>query len=160
RLNNSAAGIALTRYPHFVGTIHSFVNEYLAIPWLRSKGINVRCIDTQIALGKRWAMLDGKTRWALQQNRLTPAALIYTQPDYRGGSKGKFGPHTPTYQALLNAGRASSEQGYFCFDEMFVWANELLDKRSQTARDLRERFPLVFIDEAQDNSEEQSTLLY
>jgi DNA helicase-2/ATP-dependent DNA helicase PcrA len=160
KLSNSAAAIALTRYPHFVGTIHSFVNEYLAIPWLRSKGIEVRCIDTQIALGKRWALLKGKTRWALQQKRLTPAALIYTQPDYAGGNKGKFRPHTPTYKAMVDAARASSEQGNFCFDEMFVWANELLDKRSETARDLRQRFPLVFIDEAQDNSEEQSALLY
>lgn len=160
KLSNSAAGIALTRYPHFVGTIHSFVNEYLAIPWLRSNGIEVRCIDTQITLAKRWAMLKGRTRWALQQNRLTPAALIYTQPDYTGGNKGKFGPHTPTYRALVDAARASSEQGYFCFDEMFVWANELLDQRFETAHDLRQRFPLVFIDEAQDNSEEQSALLH
>ena len=31
RLNSCAAGVALLRYPHFVGTIHSFVNEFLAI---------------------------------------------------------------------------------------------------------------------------------
>ena len=160
KLNNSAAGIALTRYPHFVGTIHSFVNEYLAVPWLRSKGIDVRCIDTQIALAKRWAMLKRGTRWALQQKGLTAAASIYARPDYTGGNKGRFGPHTSTYQELVSAARASSEQGYFCYDEMFVWANDLLDKRPETAKDLRQRFPLIFIDEAQDNSEEQSTLLY
>ncbi len=160
KLGNSAAGIALTRYPHFVGTIHSFVNEYLALPWLRSKGIEVRCIDTQIALMKRWGMLPAKTRWALQQSRLTQAALIYTQPNYTGGNKGKLRPHTPTYQALIEASRTGSEQGYFCFDEMFVWANELLDKRPETATDLRQRFLLVFIDEAQDNSEDQSALLH
>jgi DNA helicase-2/ATP-dependent DNA helicase PcrA len=160
KLSNSAAGIALARYPHFVGTIHSFVNEYLALPWLRSKGIEVRCIDTQIALMKRWSMIPRNTRWALQQNRLTETCLIYTQPDYSGGNTGKFGPQTPTYQVLLEARRALSEQGYFCFDEMFVWANELLDKSPETAMDLRRRFPLVFIDEAQDNSEEQSALLH
>lgn len=160
KLSNSAAGIALARYPHFVGTIHSFVNEYLALPWLRSKGIEVRCVDTPIALMRRWGMVPGKTRWALQQNRLTETCLIYTQPDYSGGKTGKFGPQTPTYQALVEARRAGSEQGYFCFDEMFVWANELLDKRPETAMDLRRRFRLVFVDEAQDNSEEQSALLY
>jgi hypothetical protein len=164
RLSSSAAGVALMRYPHFVGTIHSFVNEYLAMPWLRSKQIEVRCIDTKIALGKRWAMLDRTTRWSLGHRNLTPEAamytLMYTKPDYTGGEKGNLGQHTATYQALVNAARASSEQGYFCFDEMFVWANELLDKRPETARDLRQRFPLVFIDEAQDNSEEQSALLH
>ncbi|MGC0875872.1 ATP-dependent helicase, partial [Pantoea agglomerans] len=78
-------GIALSRSPHFVGTIQSFVHEFLALPWLRSKGIAVRCIDTQIALMKRWKMLPSNMRWALQQNRLTDACLIYTQPDYSGG---------------------------------------------------------------------------
>ncbi|MFG1225257.1 UvrD-helicase domain-containing protein [Xanthobacter wiegelii] len=160
KLSNTAAGIALTRYPHFVGTIHSFVNEYLALPWLRSKGVEVRCIDTKIALAKRWALLPPKTRWALQQAQLTESCLIYSQPDYGGGKTGNFRPHTPTYQAIVEARRASSEQGYFCFDEMFIWANQLLDQHPQTISTLRRRFPLVFIDEAQDNGEEQSALLY
>lgn len=160
KLGNSAAGISLTRYPHFVGTIHAFVNEYLALPWLRSKGLEVRCIDTQIALAKRVGLLPRNTRWAIQQARLTEACLIYTRPDYTGGSTGRFGPRTPTYNAIVEARRTGSEQGYFCFDEMFIWANELLDKRPEAAADLRRRFPLVFVDEAQDNSEEQSALLH
>lgn len=160
RLSNSAAGIALTRYPHFVGTIHSFVNEYLALPWLRSKGLEVCCVDTTIALEKRWRLLPRKTQYALEKAHLTPAALIYTNPDYSGGSTGKFRPHTSTYETIVQVRREASEQGYFCFDEMFVWAKELLDKRPETIAALRQRFPLVFIDEAQDNSEVQSELLY
>ncbi|KPF71308.1 MAG: UvrD-helicase domain-containing protein [Blastomonas fulva] len=160
KLGNSAAGISLTRYPHFVGTIHAFVNEYLALPWLRSKGLEVQCIDTQIALAMRWRLLPRKTRWAVQKARLSEGCLIYTRPDYTGGSTGKFGPKTPTYEALLEARRTGSEQGYFCFDEMFVWANELLDERPEAAVDLRRRFPLLFVDEAQDNSEAQSALLH
>ena len=160
KLSKSAAGIALTRYPHFVGTIHSFVNEYLALPWLRSKGIEVRCIDTQIALLKRWAMLRKWLSDMLQKRKTKFDALIYTQPNYAGALWGKFGQDTAPYKALVKVARTSSERGYFCFDEMFVWANELLDKRPETARDLRQRFPLVFIDEAQDNSEEQSALLH
>lgn len=160
KLSNTAAGIALMRYPHFVGTIHSFVNEYLALPWLRSNGVEVRCIDTQIALAKRWALLPGNTRWALQQANLTESCLIYSQPDYGGGKTGNFGPHTPTYQAIVAARRTSSEQGYFCFDEMFIWANQLLDQHPETITTLRRRFPLGFIDEAQDNSEAQSALLH
>lgn len=160
KLSNTAAGIALMRYPHFVGTIHSFVNEYLALPWLRSKGVEVRCVDTQIALAKRWALLPRNTRWALQQANLTESCLIYTQPDYGGGATGRFGAQTQTYQAIVTARRTSSEQGYFCFDEMFIWARELLDSCPEATRTLRRRYPLVFIDEAQDNSEAQSALLH
>lgn len=160
KLGSTAAGIALTHYPHFVGTIHSFVNEYLALPWLRSKGVAVRCVDTQIALGKRWALLPPNSRWALQKANLTESCLIYSQPDYGGGIIDRFGSHTATYQAIVTARRTSSEQGYFCFDEMFIWANELLNQHPETVLALRRRFPLVFIDEAQDNSEAQSALLY
>lgn len=160
KLSHSAAGIALTRYPHFVGTIHSFVNEYLALPWLRSKGIEVRCVDTQIALAKRWGLLPQNRRWALRQANLSETCLIYENIDYGGGKTGNFGTHTPTYQAIIEARRTSSEQGYFCFDEMFLWANELLDRHPETIPTLRRRFPLVFIDEAQDNSEAQSALLH
>lgn len=160
KLSNTAAGVALTRYPHFIGTIHSFVNEFLALPWLRSKGVEVRSIDTPLALARRWALLPKNTRWALQTARLQETCLIYSDPDYGGGSTGRYGAHTPTYQAILEVRRASSEQGYFCFDEMFIWANELLDKRPDTAEILRRRFPIVFIDEAQDNSEAQSLILH
>lgn len=47
RLGNTAAGQHLLAYPHFVGTIHGFVNEFLAMPWLRSLGLPVRVIDNQ-----------------------------------------------------------------------------------------------------------------
>lgn len=160
KLSISASGLSLMRYPHFIGTIHSFVNEFLALPWLRSKGINVRRVDTGIALKKRWALLPYKYRWALEQSGQTESCLIYNRADYGSGPIGKFGPHTPTYQAIVSARSASSEQGYFCFDEMFVWANELLDQRPEIAETLRGRFPLVFIDEAQDNSEAQSAILH
>jgi superfamily I DNA/RNA helicase len=37
RLGNSSEGRRLLSYPHFIGTIHSFVNEFLAIPCLERK---------------------------------------------------------------------------------------------------------------------------
>jgi hypothetical protein len=43
---------------------------------------------------------------------------------------------------------------------MFVWARELLDTKPSIANALRSRFPLVFIDEVQDNSELQSAMLH
>jgi hypothetical protein len=42
---------------------------------------------------------------------------------------------------------------------MFMWANALLDKAPEVAMALRHRFPMLFIDEAQDNSEEQGAIL-
>lgn len=159
RLSASPAAGALLRYPHFVGTIHSFVNEFLAVPWLRSKGNPISVIDTQIALKHRMGLLAWNWKSAMEARHLTEFALMYDAADY-SGNKGNLSPTTPLSQAMVAASRASSEAGYFCYDEMFVWANELLDARPEVAPALRERFPFVFVDEAQDNSELQSSLLH
>lgn len=159
RLSASAAAGALMRYPHFVGTIHSFVNEFLAAPWLRSNGYPIRVIDTQIALSQRRAKLAFNWRSAMEKRHLTDFALSYDKADFTG-DKGDLGVHTDFYQAMVAVSRQSSEEGYFCFDEMFVWANQLLDRYPNIAADLRLRFPIVFIDEAQDNSEVQAAILH
>jgi ATP-dependent DNA helicase UvrD/PcrA len=160
RLSASPVSVALLRYPHFVGTIHSFVNEFLALPWLRSKGNPVSVIDTQIALRHRMALLSWNWKSAMERRFLTEHALAYDAPNYTGGVKGALTTSSPLYQAMVAASKASSEVGYFCYDEMFVWANELLDVRPEVATALRERFPVVFVDEAQDNSELQAALLH
>jgi len=160
RLCASPVGGALLRYPHFVGTIHSFVNEFLAVPWLRSKGNPIKAIDTQIALKHRMGLLARKWRLAMVNRNLSEFALMYQKADYTANNKGNLAPTTPFAQAMVAATKASSDAGYFCYDEMFVWANELLETRPEVAAALRERFPFVFVDEAQDNSEFQSALLH
>jgi DNA helicase II / ATP-dependent DNA helicase PcrA len=43
---------------------------------------------------------------------------------------------------------------------MFVWANDLVEKEPSVLATIRDRFPILFIDEAQDNNELQSSFLY
>jgi hypothetical protein len=160
RLSSTSAGHLLLRYPHFVGTIHSFVNEFLAIPWLRSKGWPIKSIDTEIALRDRWRRLPRGTRIYLERQHGSPAALGYTRNDFSGGGKDDFSSGTATHRNMLKACRESTAEGYFCFDEMFVWASELLDHRPEVIKTVRARFPIVFLDEVQDNSELQSAFLH
>ncbi len=162
RLSSCAAGPALLRYPHFVGTIHSFVNEFLALPWLRSKGVSVKAIDTERALDRRWQGLDWKARTYLtkknngEPNKFT---LLYDHVDGTGPATRKIGSDTDTYKAMVAQAKRSVGEGYFCYDEMFVWAHELIEHHPAIVNQIRQRFPLLFIDEAQDNDELQSTLL-
>lgn len=162
RLGNTAEGQHLLSYPHFIGTIHSFVNEFMAIPWLRSKKCPIVMINDEIALTRRWWKLSPRTRSALEKNnhdrrllRFKDAAFGLKVP----WGRGILGVHTETYQSLSNACRESVREGYSCYDEMFIWAHELIDKVPEVMGILRERFPILFIDEVQDNSELQSKLL-
>lgn len=163
-LGNTAAGRRLLSYPHYIGTIHGFVNEYLAVPWLRSRGYSIKMIDTEVCRRRRWNSLPFNTRSALEQNHFDPSVLTVKTPDFgigqvRWGKGGQLGTDTPTYGNIQKACRQSAVDGYFCYDEMFMWAGELIDTTPVIIDVLRDRFPILLIDEAQDNSKEQSAIL-
>ena len=164
RLGNTAAARSLLAYPHFIGTIHSFVNEFLALPWLRSLDCPIEMIDDDVCLGRRWQKLPFQTRRALETNRYSKQVLRIQDTNFgvgpiRWGKGGTLGWDTSTYRQIRLVCEASLREGYFCHDEMFVWAHHMLDKMPNVASSLRTRFPYLFIDEVQDNSERQTELL-
>lgn len=164
RLGSTSVGQSLLSYPHFVGTIHSFVNTFLALPWLRSLGYSVKMVNTEISQTRRWKALSRAIRARLEENHygasllsVVSASLELNPIKWAGGL---LKPTGSMYQAIQKVCRQSVEDGYFCYGEMFVWARDLLAKRPSVASVLQGRFPLLFIDEAQDNSEDQSRLLH
>jgi len=163
-LGNTATGRRLLGYPHYIGTIHGFVNEFLAMPWLRSLGYPIKMIDTEVCHRRRWNSLPHNIRIGLEQNHYGPSVLSVKTSDFGVGQvrwgKGKqLGTNTPTYSNIQNACRDSADDGYFCYDEMFMWAGELMGTVFGVVDVLRNRFPILLIDEAQDNSKEQSAIL-
>lgn len=160
RLGNTAAGRRLLSYPHYIGTIHGFVNDFLAIPWLRSQGYAIKMIDTDVCQNRRWWQLPPNTRFFLEKRQIKRSVLSAKSSDFGLGSIRGLGPDTPTYKSMRDVCRQSAQDGYFCWDEMFVWADVFIDQSPKIVNVLRDRFPLLFIDEAQDNSEAQSAILY
>ncbi|MBD0702434.1 ATP-dependent helicase [Pseudomonas sp. PSB1] len=156
RLSTNSTSYSLLQHPHFIGTIHSFVNEFLALPWLRSNGKNVKIIDTELAeKDRRWRLPYGTRTYLENQYEYTP--LIYTKPDFSGN---RHPPHTATAKSIQKACRESTAAGFYCFDEMFVWAYELINKHPEVITTIRQRFPLVLVDEVQDNSRLQSEFIH
>jgi hypothetical protein len=166
RLGNTAVGQRLLSYPHFIGTIHGFVNEFLAIPWLQSLGCSIKMINTEICQKRRWGALPRATRNALETNGYGPSLLSVKSSDFAvgpilwGKKRTALGMSTPTYNTVKDVCQRSTMEGYFCYDEMFVWATALIGKLPSLVHVIRDRFPLLFIDEAQDNGEEQSLILH
>ena len=165
RLGNTAAGRSLLAYPHFIGTIHSFVNEFLALPWLRSLGYPIEMIDDEVCLGRRWGKLPFGTRRALVTNKHSKKVMKIQDTTFgvgaiRWGKGGTLGWNTSTYSQIRSVCEASVREGYFCHDEMFVWAHDMLDKMPNAASSIRTRFANLFVDEVQDNSRRQTELLH
>jgi hypothetical protein len=161
-LSGHPSGFALRSYPHFIGTIQEFINTYLALPSLRSKGITVAQIDddhctsrlermaspgTKIYLANKHASLsDLRYRWENDNLVLrTPAFLAPSQ--------------SPSYANLLAIKSRLQAEGAFFYSEMYAYAQETLFHNLHLANSLRHRFPVVLIDEMQDVQRFQDDLI-
>ncbi len=76
-----------------------------------------------------------------------------------GGKPFPAKPSTQSFQHVKCAIETAAQAGYFCYDEMFVWANALLEDQKHLPVWLAHRFPLVILDEMQDTSERQASFL-
>lgn len=166
RLGNTVIGQRLLSYPHFIDTIHGFVNRFLAIPWLLSAGYQVSAIDNEITTGVRRRHLGERNYHRLSayldNKHKSFDGLRITSSDFtRPLSGGSFpgGPHTEMYQLAEATLRHAAEQGYFCFDEIFVLGEALLTLELSLPAFLSHRFPFVLVDEMQDTSEQQNAFL-
>jgi DNA helicase II / ATP-dependent DNA helicase PcrA len=165
RLGAHTTGRTILTYPHYVGTIHGFINTFVALPYLRSIGTPVTAIDDDLCRHRRWIKLTHHQRSGLERNGRTEKHMRiqdaqFSLGEIRWGKKGTLGRDTPTYQALVGACRSTTEEGYHCHDDMFIWAEQAIEQLPQLVSAVRHRFPYLFLDEVQDNSERQSSLLY
>lgn len=172
-LGRTAAGAALLSYPHYVGTIHGFVNEFLAIPWLRSLGYPITAIDDALCEQHRRHLLERK-QYSTLKNAVTGKEQhpsinfvgnwFVSSPDFlvlkENGDQVFVNSGAPSAQQIVRLVRQCTEDGFYRYDELFMWAEDLLDKQPEATATIRERFPLLFVDEVQDNSEPQSRLLH
>lgn len=165
KLGGTEVGQALLSYPHYIGTIHGFVNEFLALPWLRSKRLPIKTVDTNYAHKWRWNALPDWLIKNAEDAYVSKSSLTVVTPDYSIGdvkwSKGLLSKDTKSYKLMTNACKRSIEdEGIHTFDEMFMWAEDFIDANNLVTTYIRERFPMLFLDEVQDNSELQSSMLH
>lgn len=156
RLGNSEIGKKLLTYPHFIGTVHSFFDTYVSLPWLRSKGIQLNIIDTDIVRAARWSMLPYNTKKYLERQYKDEKICSYK------GAVGKidWGKNGDTKNILLEAIEKSQKKGNFTFEEMLLYAKQALEESDTISKSIQQRFPMVFIDEAQDTDSFQWELLH
>lgn len=160
RLLQSAEGSRLLAYPHFIGTIQTFVDRFLALPRLRSIGVPVEIIDNEtfarraLSAARRvptlWGWLDR------QPNAANPAiaGLCYRGATLELASADGDLPSatSKSYQELVTLKQRLASAGVHRFDDMFAYAEVLLAATPTLKDRLSHRFPLVLVDEMQDTS--------
>ena len=166
RLGHTPVGHRLLHYPHFIDTIHTFANRFLALPYLRSNGYPSPLVDDYTAMAFRWNVLEGQEFWKfemwLNKRHSSIGDIVLHDSDFSVALTERDFPtaaHTVTYQRAKRILKESAAAGHFHYDEMFVWAECLLQQFPEIAASLSHRFPLVLIDEMQDTSQRQATIL-
>lgn len=166
RLGNTDVGQRLLGYPHFIDTIHGFVNRFLATPWLLSAGYRVTAIDNDLTTKVRRRHLtlgDYRTLNAYLEKKfisfdsLRLGCTNFATPLVNTAFPS--GTHTKMYQLAASALRHAAEQGYFCYDEIFLLGEALLAQQPDIPAILQRRFPFILVDEMQDTSEQQNGFL-
>lgn len=168
RLAETAEGAQLLGYPHFIGTIHSFVNQFFAMPMLRSLEQKVDVIDDLVFAEKALSRLNlgqfsGLRYYLGNQNNGEGIAttLFYRTADLDVNvESGKLpASHTASYKALITLKTQLTSLGIFRHRDMFAYADLALRNCPHLVDVVHRRFPMVFIDEMQDTSWDQESFL-
>ena len=166
RLGSTDVGQRLLSYPHFIDTIHGFVNRFLAVPWLLSAGYRVAAIDNDLTTRVRRRHLNPGDYFTLTGflekkfvsfDSLRLGSANFAKP--LENTSFPSGVHTKMYQLAASALQHAAEQGYFCYDEIFLLGEALLAQQPSLPSMLQNRFPFVLVDEMQDTSEQQNAFL-
>jgi len=167
RLRSVPGGERLLGYPHYIGTIQSFTNKYLALPWLRQKGIDVKEIDDEAFVERFFQRVAGdfavKPWVAINAWKRGDAirAIRYEGPDLRLATTSDTAlPVSGKCIDRLTAIKGEfAAHGWLRYDDMFAYAEQVLRDVPALAPAIAYRFPWVFIDEMQDTSNLQLNIL-
>ncbi|RVE91041.1 hypothetical protein CN235_19985 [Sinorhizobium meliloti] len=147
------SGQVLRSYPHFVGTIQEFVNTFLALPALRSRGMQITQIDDEHCTARLERMAGYKTKLYLKNKNASLSDLRYK---WQNNAATLVTPAFPaksnsdSYKDLLAIKGRLQKEGAFFFSEMYAYAEEVIAHSPHLVEAVRHRFPIVLIDEMQD----------
>lgn len=166
-------------YPHFTGTVTALINQYLALPYLKGLGWSVRQIDDDVFAAEAlrryqgWRVLDNLAKDQKRKLKRRLEEWISTldlDPDFTDTSaepgaltvrrrKGQWGAHTDCGKALESLKASMVKSGFYRYADMTALAWRALRESPTIAERLRDRFPLIILDEAQDTHGDQLRIL-
>lgn len=163
RLQDHPHGAKLLRYPHFIGTIHSFVNMFLGIPYCHSNNLPVTKIDDDSCFNYIFKYSSYKTKAYIKRSyqasfydlkyQFINNELILSVPGFSNIS------NSASYLDLVAIKERLINLGYHFYSEMFEYGKAYLHSNSLIKRILNKRFPIVIIDEMQDTNKQQDEVL-
>ncbi|OUY07428.1 UvrD-helicase domain-containing protein [Acinetobacter populi] len=161
----------LFRYPNFVGTIQSFINEFLAIPFylfkLKKKPLR---IDNEIYAEQIEFSLSYNTKAALSKRGINYIDILSNSFISNTGifqhfwsnneiNIPKIGSHTKTYKELATIKINLLKTGILSFSDCYALAHKYITNYPIIHKIINKKFKYVYIDEMQDMDIHQYELI-
>lgn len=155
----------LFQYPNYVGTIQSFVDQFLAIPYYSQKfGHSPNRIDDEIYEERccRYLKQNNKgSNWL--SNKRYPLSILKSIGSIDENElieiPGLKNPTSSAYISIHKFRFTLVKDGFLKYEDAFKLAEVYLNECPQISNMLKKRFRFVFVDEMQDMSEQQCQLL-
>ena len=161
----------LFSYPNYIGTIQSFIDQFLAIPkYCIQYGNKPVRIDDEIyneRIAYEFKKLPFGIKTWVTRRRESQAFLasLRFDEDFRLCKNGKgdlfteVGTHTDTYKGLKKLKLNLLKSGFLCYDDAYLLASQYINEYPQIVDLIKSRFAIVFVDEMQDIDRQQYDLL-
>ncbi|MFG2231112.1 UvrD-helicase domain-containing protein [Streptomyces sp. NPDC048723] len=171
RLAATPVGRRLLAYPHFIGTIQSFANTFLALPAVRALGVEIQAVDDEAYAAAALRLLERDPRFrtllgTLDRQRdgrqlAATARFVCEARDLTVVATRSlpFSKETPSGKQFILLKRNLARRGIFRYEDMFAIAEQHLVRNPDLADATSRRFPFVLLDEMQDTSLVQERLL-
>ena len=158
QIAESSLGLAEIDYPHFVGTLDSFINNFIFLRF--GYLMNSQRRERPVIVHENYGELSFYTKNPVcNKNGCTrnPAKFHWSIDGLCKDGKLVQCEGSPT--PCLAYKRAIFKKGIFVQREVPTFALRIMRKYPQIAEEIAFRFPIIIVDEAQDTSREQMEIL-
>lgn len=151
-------------YPHFLGTIDSFINQYIFLPFGH---LVMECIRRPELVGppyNDWEPTDNYFFWGERECTKNKCKLNYFSYNinnelYNTSQRSHFNKCSIEHSRCEKLKKAFNQKGYATQLDANYFAYKILTKFPQIAKAISFRFPFLMVDEAQDTSEIQMKII-
>ena len=161
---------SLFNYPNYVGTIQTFIDKFLAIPYyINLYGKRPVSIDNDqfsFEVNKNQGIKGFQNaRYFFQQRQyLDLPSLRFSFENFiiskeLNDEKAFIRQNTPTYTTVRDHKLEVMKKGYLCFDDAYALASQYLKQYPNICSLISKRFKYVFIDEMQDTDVHQIKII-
>lgn len=146
---------SILSYPHFLGTIDSFINQYIFLPFGH---LVMGCKDRPRLIGppiNNWDPIGKRIDWSWRRGDFYKYSLNDFSYTSQGGFNHPFLDVSKRLDLLAKVKqlkKSINSAGLATQSDANYFALKLLEKYPQLAAALSYRFPLIIVDEAQDTT--------